>query len=115
MLALAVGVFTWPPAPSNVLSFSLATVVSYLLNRRWTWGRRGRSTLWQEVLPFCALSLASLIASTLAVLGAERVLSDLSHGVRTAGIMLASLVAYGIVWGARFAVMDRYLFREETA
>ena len=39
---------------ANVLATAVATVPSYHLNRRWTWGKRDASDMWREVMPFWA-------------------------------------------------------------
>ena len=42
--------------PANILANAVATVPSYYLNRKWVWGKSGRSHLWREVVPFWVLS-----------------------------------------------------------
>ena len=60
---LGLGMEAWV---ANVLATAVATVPSYHLNRRWTWGKRGESDLWRELAPFWVLSFAGLVLSTVA-------------------------------------------------
>ena len=52
---------------SNVIAVCCGIVPSYLANRSWVWAKTGRSSLVREVVPFWMLSLAGLVASTVAV------------------------------------------------
>ena len=53
VLMVAFGMLHWTASAANVVACAVATVPSYYLNRCWAWGRRGRSHLWREVVPFC--------------------------------------------------------------
>ena len=63
-LVVAFGLLHWTARPANVAACAVATVPSYYLNRGWTWGRRGRSRVWKEVVPFWALAFLGLAFST---------------------------------------------------
>jgi len=100
---------------ANVLATSVATVPSYHLNRRWTWGRRGESDLWREVAPFWALAFAGLVLSTVAVALTAGWLEGmhLRSGVLATGALLAAqLSAFGLLWVVQFVLLDRVLFAE---
>ena len=67
-LILVFGVFhLMSEVPANVVANVLATVPSYVLNRRWVWGKSGKSHFWKEVAPFWILSFVGLAFSSLAV------------------------------------------------
>ena len=53
-----------PAVAANVVANVVATVPSYVLNRRWVWGRGGRSHFWREVMPFWVLSFIGLAFSS---------------------------------------------------
>jgi putative flippase GtrA len=101
---------------SNVIATSISTVPAYYLNRRWTWGKRGRSHLWKEVVPFWVLAFVGLVVSTLivgiAATNADRVSS--SAEFRNVVVHLANLFAYGIIWVARYAILNKFLFGPDT-
>ncbi len=113
-LAVAFGVAGWSAVQANLLATLIATVPTYVLNRSWVWGRRGRSHLLKEVLPFGLLSVLGLVLSSLAADGAEVVGRSVSslRVVQTAVVMTATLVTFGILWVARFAFLNKVLFAE---
>ena len=61
---VAFGMLHWTARAANVVACAVATVPSYYLNRCWAWGRRGRSHLWKEVVPFWVIAFAGLALST---------------------------------------------------
>jgi putative flippase GtrA len=112
-LALSFGVAGWPAAPSNVLAFAVGGVVSYVLNRRWTWRRSGRSHLMREIVPFWTIAIVGLAVSTIAVDVAERLITEAteSRAIQTLVVMAASLASYGALWIVKFLAFDRYVWR----
>jgi putative flippase GtrA len=111
-LALAFGVLRWSAAMSNLVAFLVGGVVSYVLNRRWTWRRSGRSRLLREVIPFWVIASVGLVVSTIAAEVAADIGARLtpSRTAQTAIVMAATLLAYGVLWIAKFVVFDRYVW-----
>jgi len=98
----------WTEVPSTVFANSVATFPSYWLNRSWAWGKTGRSHLVKEVLPFwvmSALGIAfSIVGATVAhSLGAH----SNDHVYKTALVLAANLVSFGIFWVAKLMVFNR--------
>jgi putative flippase GtrA len=108
--ATGLGVAAWF---ANVIATSVATVPSYHLNRRWTWGRNGTSDPWREVIPFWTLAFAGLALSTLFVALADPWAAHLALGpvLHSAALVGAHLSGFAVLWGAQFVVLDRVLFR----
>lgn len=104
------GVVAWL---ANMLATSVATVPSYHMNRRWTWGRRGASHPFREVLPFWLLSFAGLALSTLFVALTDPWVAHLQVGqaAHTGAVVAAHLSGFGALWIVQFALLDRVLFR----
>lgn len=96
----------------NVMATAVATVPSYTLNRRWAWGKEGRSHLWRELVPFWTLAAASFLFSLYAVGLADRLAmrSNLSHFWESVLVLGANLAAYGILWVGKFLLFNRLLF-----
>lgn len=113
VIIVAHAVFGIVAALANVIATSIATVPSYSLNRRWTWGRTDRSDPWREVLPFWILAFCGLALSTLAVGLADTWAAHLhlSSSVRTATILAGNLAGYGVLWILQFVLLDRVLFK----
>ena len=108
-LAFGLGVRAWL---ANVIATAVGTVPSYVLNRRWVWGRRGASDPWREVMPFWVMSFAGLLLSTVAVDAADALARDLAVGqpVHMAALLAANVGSFGALWVAQFIVLDRVLF-----
>jgi putative flippase GtrA len=112
MLAAATLGFGLEAWMANVVATAVATVPSYHLNRRWTWGKRDASDVWREVLPFWVLSFTGLVLSTLAVAFTDSWLhgTHLGEPLRTCVIVVAQLSGFGVLWIAQFVLLERVLF-----
>jgi putative flippase GtrA len=110
LVALASGAGV-PAGPANVVAVLCGIAPSYAANRRWVWGRTGRSDLLREVTPFWSLSLAGLIASTVAVAAVAGATTQWSTSARSVALPLANLAVFGALWLLQFAVLERVLFR----
>jgi putative flippase GtrA len=116
VLVATFGVAGWSPVPSNVASFAVATVFAYVVQRRWTWRRSGRSSFRREVFPFWSIAALGLLASTVAVRSASTLAGEhlASRAGQTIAVIAASTAAYGILWVLKFLAFDRLLFVERT-
>ncbi len=111
---VGLGIVAWL---ANIMATSVATVPSYHLNRRWTWGKRDASNLWREVVPFWLLAFAGLVLSTLAVGVADAWAAGahLDGSLRTPVVLLAHLSGFGALWVVQFVLLDRVLFAHDTS
>ena len=110
-LGVLVGMMGVAPTWANVIATAVGTVPSFELNRRWVWCREGRRSLVGQVLPFCALSFAGLVISTLAVGVVADHASGWAHWTRTVAVLGANVAAYGTLWVVQYQLLNRYLFR----
>ena len=101
------------PRGAAITATLAGAVPSYFLNRNWAWGRKGRSSLRREVVPYLAIAIVGLIFSTWAVdfshshvtiFGHSRVAED----IVVQGSYLGSFV---VLWFGKFAIMHRWLFQ----
>jgi len=100
----------------NVIATVVSSVPAYYLNRSWTWGKRGRSRVWGEVVPFWTIALIAMVLSTVAVGVAAHNADRISHGSLERALLVngANLVTYAILWTVRYMVLNRYLFGTRT-
>lgn len=93
---------------ANVLAVMIATVPSYLLNRAWVWGKSGGHSVRAEIVPFWGMALLGLVLST--------VLVSVVHRFSDAWVMInaANLAAFGSLWLAKYVILDRVLFADES-
>jgi putative flippase GtrA len=103
-------------AVANVVATSLATIPSYHLNRRWTWGRRDRSDPWREIVPFWVLAFCGLALSTVTVGLADSWASHrhLAPTAHLATILVGHLGGFGLLWVAQFIILDTVLFARRS-
>ena len=102
----------WTARSSNVLACVVGGIPSYWLNRRWTWGKSGRSHLVKEVLPFWVLAFIGLAFSTWAADAAESWAHDLT-GERLFQALIINvtvIAAFGVVWIVKFFLFNKVLF-----
>jgi putative flippase GtrA len=104
VLWLGYGVFGWGDITANLVSVSCGAVPNYLINRYWTWHQTGRNRLWGEVVPFWVMSALGMILSLIAVDFADR------QWGTTVAVAIAQLAGFGVVWIAKFLVLDRLIW-----
>lgn len=97
------------PALSNVIAVSIACIPSYVLNRYWVWGKRGRNRFWREVFPFWSMAVLGLAFSTLLVHYAAQ-WNDAPLVVNA-----ANLLAFGSLWILKYFILDAILFKVVAA
>jgi len=97
---------------ASTLSTTIATIPSYHLNRKWAWGKDGKSHLWKEVVPFWALAVLGWAFSTVAVALADTFAKhhDLEHVTRTLLIGAVYFCAFGVLWVGKFVIFNRLMF-----
>src|SRR5436309_14205262 len=84
LLAIFYNALHWSAAWSNIWAVSISAAPSYVLNRYWAWGKRGRNHLLKEVLPFWGLALLGLLFSTWTVHYADHRFHGASLAVQAA-------------------------------
>jgi putative flippase GtrA len=110
VLALVFGVLhltgeIWSTLIANVS----ATLPSYYLNRKWVWGKSGRSHLMKEIVPFWCMSALGITVSLAGAALARHVstVNHLSHLESTVVVLAANLFSFGLFWVLKFIVFNR--------
>ncbi|MHB1554459.1 MAG: GtrA family protein [Acidimicrobiales bacterium] len=110
VLGLVFGVLRlWSEVPSTIFANVCAAFPSYWLNRRWAWGKAGRSHVLKEVLPFWVMSGASIAFSMIGA-AVARYLGQrlqLDHLDETALVLFANVMSFGIFWVLKLMVFNR--------
>ncbi|MGA3354101.1 MAG: GtrA family protein [Acidimicrobiales bacterium] len=106
-----------PAVECNVIATVVSAVPAYFLNRRWTWGKKGRSDIWGEIVPFWAIALIAMVLSTVAVGVAAHNADRIAHGSLERALVVngANLFTYGVLWTARYFILNRFLFGTRAA
>jgi putative flippase GtrA len=97
---------------STLVGNLIASVPAYQLNRRWTWGKRGKSKVRREIVPFWALTFLGIGVSQLGALWARHEVHThhWSHLVNTGLVAFANLASFAIFWVLKLIVFNR-IFR----
>lgn len=106
LLLLFYGVLEWPVVLANIVAVTLSSIPAYLVNRYWVWQKRDTNNFRREVLPFWGMAFLGLILSSLFTYWVDQ---------RTdwpPAIGAANLAGFGVLWIAKFFVLDRVLFAE---
>jgi putative flippase GtrA len=115
----------WATLAGNLVG----TVPAYNLNRRWTWGKSGRSSVRTEVAPFFAMAILGIAFSQLGALWARHEVNThhWSHLANTGLVAAANLFCFALFWVLKLIVfnrifgvhtlelMDEHLAQEEAA
>lgn len=115
----------WATLVGNVVGM----VPAYNLNRRWTWGKSGRSSFRTEVAPFLAMSILGIAFSQLGAFWARHEVNahHWSHLANTGLVAGANLFCFALFWILKLIVfnrifgvhtlelMDEHLAEEEAA
>jgi putative flippase GtrA len=99
----------WSAVVCNIFANACATLPSYTLNRRWAWGKSGKSHLWREVVPFWALSAIGMAISigTVSIAAHEAKIHHLGHLSTSILVNFANLFAFGVLWIVKFFVFSK--------
>jgi putative flippase GtrA len=98
---------------ATVFGNLVATLPSYYLNRTWTWGKKGKSHIRREIVPFWSMSLLGISFSMVGGAYAGKLVAghpDWPHLVATLIVAFANLASFGIFWVLKLKVFNR-IFR----
>ena len=104
LLVLTRGVLNWEAELSNLVAVMVTSVPVFYLNKRWVWGKAGPAEMRREVLPFWGFTLLGLVVSTVLVTVVD------NYTDRTWPVLLANIGGFGLVWVAKFLVLDAVVF-----
>ena len=94
---------------ATLFSNVLAMLPAYHLNRRWAWGKRGRSKLRTEVLPYLAMSFTGTAFSLIGATFARHVVHEhhWAHLINTAVVSGTNMGAFAIFWVLKMLLFNR--------
>src|SRR5580693_309650 len=97
VIAIVYGAFhVWTEVPSTIFGNAVATFPSYWLNRKWAWGKHGRSHLIKEVLPFWLIAAFGIAFSIVGASFARHLGMhyQLAHWEQTVIVLLANFISF---------------------
>jgi putative flippase GtrA len=115
VIAIVYGVLhLWGEVESTIFGNFVAAFPSYWLNRKWAWGKHGRSHFMKEVVPFWVMAALGIAFSIVGAALARHIAIkyNLDHFETTVLVLVANVVSFAIFWVAKMLVFNR-LFRTE--
>jgi putative flippase GtrA len=104
-----IGMSAWV---SSSLATAIAAVPNYYMNRRWAWGKNGRSHVLKEVVPFWGLAFIGWALSTYSVYLTEHYAErhHFGHLWTTTSVAVVYIAAFGVLWVAKFIIFNKLMF-----
>ena len=96
----------WSAFVSNLVAVTISTGPVYLVNRYWVWKKKDKNSLHKELVPFWGMALLGLALSSVFVWWIDQ---------RTdwpPAISAANLAGFGVIWVAKFLVLEKVLFAD---
>lgn len=106
LIFLFASILDWSWGWANVTAVAISTLPTYYISRAWVWRKRGKSSLYAEVVPFWVMTFLGLLLSTIAVVFLERRYPDNKILANVGNVM-----GFGVLWLAKFFILDRILFK----
>lgn len=89
---------------ANVTAWAVSTIPAYLLSRYWVWQQSGANSVRSEIAPFWILALVGLGFSTFSIWIA-------GFATENSYVLIGvNFCAYGVVWVAKYLVLDRMMW-----
>jgi putative flippase GtrA len=110
VLSIVFGVLhLWGEIVSTVVANASATIPSYYLNRKWVWGKGGRSHLMKEIVPFWSMSTIGIVVSIGGAALARHIgiAHHLSHFEQTVLVLAANVLSFGLFWVLKYMLFNR--------
>ena len=93
----------------------VATFPSYYINRRWVWGKSGRSHIRKEVIPFWLMASLGIMVSYFGARLATRftITHNLPHLEATIVVVAANILSFAVFWVLKLLLFNRIFHVKE--
>lgn len=100
----------------SIGAFVAGAIPNWVLNRRWAWKIRGKVDFWREIFAYVLISVVQLVLTSLSTAWAQTQVQSIApgHGVRAALVTAAYLVVFVVMFGAKFAVYEFWIFSDRS-
>ena len=100
----------------SIAAFVAGAIPNWILNRRWTWQRRGRLVFGREIVGYVVISLVTLAAtsSTTAWTNAQVQSIPPHHGIRALLVTGSYVVVVAVLFVAKFFIYEYWVFQDRS-
>ncbi len=96
---------------ASLLQAAIITLPNFFANKHFVWQVTSRENLRSQMLVFWVAVMLGVALATLFTHLVEHAMADRTTLARGAAVVAAQLLGLGIVWVARFLILDRWLFK----
>ena len=96
---------------ASLLQAAIITLPNFFANKHFVWQVTSRENLRSQMLVFWVAVMLGVALATLFTHLVDNATADRTTLARGAAVVVAQLLGLGIVWGARFLILDRWLFK----
>jgi len=96
----------------SVCAFVAGAIPNWILNRRWAWKVQGKIAVGREIVAYIIVSALTLLATAEATAWTQKQVQSLPahQGIRVALVTASYLAVFAILFVARFAVYEFWIF-----
>jgi putative flippase GtrA len=101
------------PRLATLAAFGTGALIGFVVNRSWTWRGRDRTRLRRDIFGYAvvACSAAALAAVVTTVTDGYTTRAGIDSATRTVVVEAAYLGTYAVLFGVKFLLLDRWVFR----
>lgn len=96
----------------SIVAFIAGAIPNWILNRRWAWRVEGRVAFGREIVAYVVVSVVTLFLTSEATAWTQRQVQSIPahHGIRVLLVTASYLAVFAILFAARFAVYEVWIF-----
>ena len=100
----------------SVAAFVAGAIPNWILNRRWAWQRKGRPVWGREIGGYVAISLVSLVSTSLATGWADDHVGWIPphYGLRAAALTAVYMSVVAVLFVVKFVLYEYWVFQDES-
>ncbi len=96
---------------ASIASALILTIPNFLANKYVVWKDTSRDRLRTQILVFWVAAIAGVTFATLLTFLVEKQVHGKGGLVEGGAVFIAQLAGFGVVWVARYLILDRWLFK----
>ena len=96
---------------ASIVSAAMLTFPNFFANKYFVWRDTASGRLRTQVIVFWVAAMLGVTCATLLTFLVESRVKDQGGLVESVSVFFAQLLGFGIVWVARYLVLDRWLFK----